>query len=135
MLAVVAATLALLGAERLVVTDRERVQETLYAAAQAVENNQPEALERLIDSGATDVRQTCRNALDRFTFRTAKIASNLHIELRLDQQPATAESRFTGVARLEGKRQQLVHDQVVRKVEVQLVQRGDQWLISDVALP
>lgn len=127
-------TAALLFVERIVVTDREEVEATLLAAAEAVQQNDLNALQRLIDATASEARDKARSAFREFSFKRAKIASDLRVDLHHDQQPATAEARFTATAKVVPKRQQFVHDQFVQRLAVQLVRRGDQWLITGATM-
>lgn len=66
MLLVGVLTLAGLGIERMVVTDREAITDTLHTACDAVEDNDIERLLGCISPSADGPRQMSRRVLDRF---------------------------------------------------------------------
>ena len=129
MLLVGVLTLAGFGIERLVVTDREAVTNTLDAAASAVEDNDLQRLLGCISPSAQQPRNQSRWVLDRFDVDNAWIR-NLEIDFnRLTSLP-TAHARFQAVGKGRDRKGQIPYNAYAQRVVVHLRLEGDRWLVT-----
>lgn len=126
--AVVLVTIATLVVEALVVTEVERVENTIYAAADALENNEVDSVLAMIAPDATEMRRRAERILPDATFRRVKINNDLKVTINRLAQPPTAEARFTCYYEVEYRPDLNPYPKGVRRFEVTLVQDGDQWL-------
>ena len=129
MLLVGALTLAGFGVERLVVTDREAVTNTLDTAATAVEDNDLERLLDCISPSAQQPRNQSRWVLDRFDVDKAWIR-NLEIDFNYLTSPPTAHAHFQAVGTGRDRKGQVPYNTYGQRVVVHLRQKGDRWLVT-----
>ncbi len=129
MLLVGVLTLAGFGVERLVVTDREAVTNTLDTAASAVEDNDLERLLGCISSSAQRPRNQSRWVLDRFDVDKAWIR-NLEIDFNYFTSPPTAHAHFQAVGTGRDRKGQVPYNTYGQRVVVHLRQKGDRWLVT-----
>lgn len=130
MVAVLLVTLGLVALERYVVTEREQVEETLFAAEAALEQNDADAVLALF-TATSPHRQEVARVLDRFKVRDAHIGRDLEVRTNQLTSPPSAKAFFTG--RVEGSdtRAAMPYDQVIRKFAVTFHRDGNRWLIHD----
>ncbi len=126
-LAVVALAVGLLIAERMVVTDREQVEQVLFEIAQAVERNDMDGALRHVSPDAPGVEHA-RSELGRIQFQEVDIKPNLEIQVAPDRIPATAEARFNVVVTANVG---LGVSRYPRYVEVTFEKQGDRWVVRD----
>lgn len=130
MAGVLAVTLGLVAVERLVVTEREEVAQTLDEVAAALtENDLPRVLKH-VASSAPQTRSAAQSAMARVTIRSAKVGSDLKIDISNSAVPQTATARF--VAQFSGNDRggQTPFDKVPQRLEVSLVKEDGQWRIA-----
>lgn len=127
--AVIALTLVLVLAERMVVTDREQVEATLSQLTDAIEANDLTAVLALMDPTATNVRTDAEKLMPQVKVRDAG-ATTVRVELDETSVPLRATSFFRG--RVDG-----VHSRsgarlfFFDQVEIDWQKTGDRWLIVD----
>ncbi len=139
MAVVATATIVLLLVERLVVTEREEVEDALASAAQALVSNDLEAL-LAIFSPDSPRRGEVQSVLKRFAIREAHIGGDLEIHFNRQAVPPSVTTQFTGRAEIRDSRGQIPYEHVIRKFKVTLHRQGDRWLIynftdADVHIP
>lgn len=133
LLAVIAGV-GLLGAgllivERLVVTDKETVEDTLTAAAQALEANDPQAVQQFIDP-ASPMRNRVASEMSRVTINKATF-SRLDVKFNRHTSPPTAEADFMGFINAHDRRGELPYESFAGRFTVRLRREGDRWLMTD----
>jgi hypothetical protein len=126
---VAAATLLLLGVERLIVTDREHVETALGDLMAAIEANDVPGALAVIDPAAADMRADAQALMPAVKVDKAR-ATSVEVELPEQTQPLTATARFRGI--LQG-----LHPQsgtpvayVNQRVDVGWVKRDGRWLAN-----
>ena len=130
MLLVGVLTLAGFGIERLVVTDREAVTNTLDAAASAVEDNDLQRLLGCISPSAQQPRDQSRWVLERFDVDKAWIC-NLEIDINRLTSPPTAKARFQAIGKGRDRKGQIPYNtSQPQRVVVNLRLEGDRWLVT-----
>jgi len=135
MIGVLVLVFAGVGLERLVVTDVERVEATLYGAADALEDND---LTRLLEQyvspdpvDAIDARRQAISAMGLVEITSVKI-SNLTVRINRLTSPPTAETEFHGAVRYDPKNpERIPYKHYTRRLEVPLRLEGDRWVIID----
>ncbi|MBU4271928.1 MAG: hypothetical protein KKE86_16330 [Planctomycetes bacterium] len=133
MLLVGVLTLAGFGIERLVVTDREAVTNTLDAAAAAVEDNDLERLLGCISPSAQRPRNDSRMVLDRFDVDKA-IIHNLEIDFNRLTSPPTAHAHFQAIGTGRDRKGQIPYNTYTQRVVVNLRLEGDRWLVTGYSI-
>jgi hypothetical protein len=119
--------LSLILVERYVVTDRERIEETLYGAAEALEADDVEAVLDNLSPTAETLRSEVRRRMQSFKIEEATVA-DLRIEFSPLELPPRAMARFMGVLKFEPS--EAPYDRLLRRVTVKLVKEGDRWLVE-----
>jgi ketosteroid isomerase-like protein len=94
--AAIALTVALLAVERLVVTDREAVQDTLYQMARDVEKNDLRlVLSHVHEDAERSIVEQAEYEFPRQTFKKVKIWENkLEIAIHSERNPPEATAKF-----------------------------------------
>lgn len=116
--------------EWLIVTEKERVEATLYGAAETVEaNDLDRLLNEYIASHAVVTRQYAR-VLEEFDVSAAKI-SQLEIKVNDLTSPPSAEATFVASVHFEDPRGRIPYRQRAARCTVVLWQEGDRWLVVD----
>jgi hypothetical protein len=129
--AVLFVMLLLLLIERYVVTDREQVEETLYAAAAALEANDLEATLSYVSPTADLLQGDIRGRMRSVEFEDTEI-SDLAIELSPSESPPRAHASFLG--RVDFKMSNLPFERIIRRVTVELTWEDDRWLVHSYKL-
>ncbi len=117
---------ALWGLERIVVTDREQIENTFYAAAAALERGDAEAVLEHVAPNAASLRSEIANRLRSARFEEVRI-TDLDIEFA-DRQRTSAQARASG--RLSVQSTGGLHLQPFGRVRFALVRDGDRWLFT-----
>ena len=81
-------------AERLVVTDREAVEATLYEIAADVKSNNRAAVLAHIYSGAPALRRQAAQEMPNYSFTECKVNKIHRIEVSTSDRPPSAEAEF-----------------------------------------
>jgi hypothetical protein len=125
---VVAGVLVLV--ERLVVTEREEIENALAAVATSLESNDARAVLSAFEPGFAG-RNEIERALARFTVREAHIGGDLEVRLNPLTTPPSASAYFTG--RVEGKdsRGEFPYEHLIRRFKVVFHRHDGRWLIAD----
>lgn len=129
--AVALVSLALVLVERYVVTDRERIEETLFGAAEALEADDIEAVLDYLSPTAEPLRSEVRSRMRSLKIEEATVA-DLRIEFSPLELPPRALARFLGVLKFEPS--EVPYDRLLRRVTVKLVKQGDRWLVESYEL-
>jgi hypothetical protein len=123
--------LVLVLVERYVVTDRERIEETLFGAAEALAADDIAAVLDYLSPTAEPLRSEVRRRMQSLKIEEATIA-DLHIEFSPLELPPRAMARFLGVLKFEPS--DVPYDRLLRRVTVKLVKEGDRWLVESYEL-
>ena len=129
---VLVATVALLGIERFVQTDREQIKATLHEVAELVEQNElVRALEH-VHSSRDDIRRRAATRLAGLKFERVSIKKNLNITIAPQSNPKQATATFNAVASLaEDAGFVEAHRPIPRFVEIEFEMEGGQWHVID----
>ncbi len=132
MLITVAATVALVVLERLVVTETEQVERTLYQIAQALEKNDVNAVLAYLHPRARSARNALRRVLPRVRILRASL-SDVRVEWVPGNRPLRARVRVFGHVLFEYRSAELaepIPHRYAREVTVILVKHGDRYLVA-----
>ena len=116
--------------ERLVVTDREAVEDTLRAAAEAVRAGDEQRVLSFVAPDAEGVREPVQRYLGTIEFTKIVIRAP---ETQVMQGPRrTARTRFTArvSGRFKGVEQPIAREEAVVFLEVRFRKEGDRWLVT-----
>ena len=119
--------------ERLVVTDREAVENTLDTAVAAVEANDLNRLLECISPSAQKTRADARWALGRVEFRKARI-TDLEITINRLTSPPTAKAKFHAIGTGRDRLGESPYPSFMRPVTVNLRREKGRWLIGDYSV-
>jgi len=134
MIAVIILTVALVIVERLVVTQREQVTDTLFEIARLVAKNDIEAASGYAYSGAPQIRQAAIAELSLYYFQAVDIKRNLNVKVYPDQDPPKATADFNVVVTLGTRDGFISERRVPRYVELTMYREADgQWRVADYA--
>ena len=120
--------------ERLVVTDREAVEQTLDAAVAAARKNDVNGVLDCISPSAKEAREYVRWIFGRFEVQEGHI-SDLDIKINRLKSPPTAEAKFLDVGKGRDRNGEAFHDSFVLRVLVKLRLEGKRWLVTDCDFP
>jgi hypothetical protein len=130
-IATILATVAAVLAERLIVTERERVTQTLFDIAGLVERNQVNEVLEYAYPKTPAVRVQAANELPRYRFSRVDIKRNLEIEVFPDLVPPMATANFNVVVVLDTRDGQFNSQLIPRYVEVTFYKDDDgQWRVG-----
>jgi len=131
--AVVAFTVAWLIVERLVVTDREEVRDTLAEIARDVQSNDLNRLVGHIAKGSPSLAQRARAEMPNYKFTECRVTKVHHIDVDASAEPRSAIVQFNVVASGTFKQGTLeISDTVPRWVQLQMVREEDgHWRVQD----
>jgi hypothetical protein len=119
----------LLVAERAIVTDNERIADTLDGIARAAEANDLDAILAHVAPNATAVRRMATDGLSQVTVREAHVGG---LEIKINDKTsepaalATFIGRFRVTPRGGGS---MGHETFVGRFQVGLVKQNDRWLV------
>jgi len=129
MIGVAAFVVVGLVVERLVVTDRKAIMQTLDAAVAAVTKNDLNGVLDCISPSAQEPRDFARWALDCVEIQEGHI-NDLEITLNRLTSPPTAEAKFLAVGRGKDRVGEFPLQSVAQRVVLQLQLQGDRWLVT-----
>jgi hypothetical protein len=117
--------------DRLVVTDREAVANTIYQAAAAAERNDLNAVMDFISPSAPEVKAEARRWIGQAKVESVSISA---MEVTLDRaakpMTATAEFRVYATGQLTDRRMPYPFNYLSRLL-VRLQHSGDRWLVTE----
>ena len=116
--------------ERLVVTEVERVEASLDAAAAALAANDLNGALQYVAPSAGQTRSRASQVLRLVQFTEVKV-NNLKITINDLTSPPTAEAKFTGVFHFKDRTGQLFRESYAAGLTVELRLEGDRWLITN----
>lgn len=127
---VVAVTLLLVLVERLVVTDREQVENALDGMLAAIQANDVPATIEFIDPAAAKIRTDAQALMPQIKVEVANAGS---VEVTVDDaaEPPTAMSRFRAFLHGTHGASGALVGYINQQVDLHWVKRGDRWLIDD----
>lgn len=118
--------------ERVVVTERERVESALFGAVAAVENNDLDAVLGYIGSQALEVRTMAQSRMKLVEIEEAKITDRPKIIINELTSPPTATASFTGRIRGQLKMGTQYGDTFIARFDVTLREYEGEWKIVSV---
>lgn len=128
LLGAVALTLVLLAVERVVVTEREAVENGVDEVLHAIETGDLPGVLRWIDPAAANVAADAERLLPLVKMNAANAAS-IEVTLHESATPPTAKSQFRAYLHgVHGTSGALVY--VNQRVDLEWVKRGDDWRIT-----
>lgn len=130
MLGVLVLTILGVVVERLVVTDRERIEATLDGCVRGLEANDLSRTLTFVAPNASHTRSRAEWALQRLQFTSIRLRE-MKITINRLTSPPTAEARFTTIFFFRDRMQEFPYDHYVLGLIVELQQEGDRWLITD----
>lgn len=128
MIGVLALTLGGVLLERLVVTERERVEETLFGAAAAIEANDLDRLMEYISPRASFSPRRARDVLRQYKFTEARI-NDVQIEINRLTSPPSAEAKMIGAFSVVDTHGQLPYTNGRLGLTVKLQLEDGRWRI------
>lgn len=132
MVAMILLTVAAVAVERLVVTDRERVDMALHEIARLVEQNDVDGALQYADPAHPVVRERAVAELPRYRFQKCTIARNLEIQVDPKHIPPKATAQFNAIVKLGFADGSWSDQTVVRFVRVTFFQDASgQWCVAD----
>lgn len=131
--AVVALTTVWLIVERLVVTDREAIAQTLAEIARDVENNDLNRLVKHIAKGNPSLVARAKAEMPNYDFSECRVTKIHNTDVDASAEPRSAKVQFNVVASGTFRQGGLeVSDTVPRWVELQMVREEDgRWRVID----
>ena len=134
LLVAVVGVLALVGlgvlVERLVVTERERVEMTLDEGIAALKSNNLKRVYAVLAPSAEGVRRQVQMGYALVTITDVSL-HNIEIELNDLTSPPTAEAKFDVVVYFRGKSSMITHDRWPGKFTLHFEKQGERWLVVD----
>lgn len=129
MVVVLVLTLGAVGLEQVVVTERERVEDTLYGAAAAIEANDLDRLMPLLAGTARVSLNRARSVFHQYKFTEARITS-VEIEINDLTSPPTAEAKTICAFSLIDTQAGLPYNNGRIGLTIQLQRESDRWRIT-----
>jgi len=125
-LAALGITAGLVVLERQVVTERERVENTVLAMAQCVQENDVPGLLEYIHSDATNVRARASREMGNYKFVRVVVKNNLRVEM---SSPTTdqAVAHFNVVVVLGDAGGMVTDQHIARTVQLTFAKQGNDW--------
>jgi hypothetical protein len=129
MLGVLALTLLGVLIERLVVTERERVEMTLDGITAALEANDLNRVLSYVSPDATQTRRRATWAMGRIEVQSARIY-NLEISINRLTSPPTAKAAFFGHLSYRDRQGEIPYNNYGSKFVVDLRKQGEVWVVT-----
>lgn len=85
--------------ERVVVTDREAIERTVYELAASIEADDVQAVLTFISPQAKRTKRDAKREMDRYAIELARIISPLQIEFLRQTSPPTARAEFRAIVK------------------------------------
>jgi len=129
MLGVLALTLLGVLVERLVVTERERVEMTLDGITAALEANDLNRVLSYVSPDATQTRGRAAWAMRRIEVQSARIY-NLEITINRLTSPPTAKAVFVGHIGYRDRQGEIPYNNYGSRFAVDLCKQGNVWVVT-----
>jgi hypothetical protein len=127
------AVLAFMGlavlVDKLVVTDREQVQNVIYDAARAAEQNHLEQVIDCISPSATRVRDEAHRWIGQAKLESVTIAQ-MEVTVDKSKQPFTAVAHFWVRAQGTAHTETAIYRNYLGRLVVDFRKEGDRWLVT-----
>lgn len=124
-------TIGLVLTERLIVTDREQVTQTLHEIAALVERNEIDAALEYAYSKSPGVRSQAASELPLYRFAEVNIKSNLQVKVFPKLAPPMAKAEFNVVVVLSTRDGLIANRRIPRYAEVTFYKEEDgQWRVG-----
>lgn len=127
--AVVVATAMLLAVERLIVTPREEVEQTLNDLTKRIAANDLPGVITFIEPGAKQVRTDAESLMPLVTVQRASILGTPEIAVDMISSPPTATVDCQGLVEVTVKKDG-IKGPYMDRVEIHFVREGECWLID-----
>lgn len=124
-------TLGLLLVERLVVTERERVENAVADIIAAVKANDLPGVLDSIDPAAAKVRADVQQLMPEMKVNAANSVGRTDVTFDETAQPPTADARILAVLVGIHERSGAPVGYYKQRVDLHWVKRGDRWLLDD----
>ena len=125
----IAGTIGMVVMERMVVTERERVEQTIYDVAACVERNDVEGAISHVHSQANRIRNHATREFSSWKFSRVVVKNNLEVKLTPPGNPQTATATFNVVVILSDASESIKDQHVARLVRVTLRKEQDDWRV------
>ncbi|MBN1853872.1 MAG: hypothetical protein JW829_14155 [Pirellulales bacterium] len=129
-LAILLITCLAVVAERVLLTERERIEAVIYGVAEAAEANNMSAVLAWIAPQSSEIRRLVQREMPRCQIERARILSKLSITLDENRSPLSAEVKFQGFLSGQWGRDHVNFGQI-SDVTVSLKKNNDSWLIIE----
>lgn len=129
--AVVMLTILAVVAERVLVTEKEKIEATIYGIAAAAEANDMRAVLAHLAPGASRIRRLVTRYMPDGEVERARVLGSLKITIDETESPPTARAHFNGFVRGRWGSDQISGAQRA-DVETLLERSGDTWLIIEM---
>jgi hypothetical protein len=126
---VMAITLALVGVERFIITDREQIEAETLGLADAIEANDVAGVLDHIDPAATQIRADVEALMPHVRWSVANAAS-ITVTLNEGADPPTASSRFRAFLQGIHSRSGVQVPYINQQVDMTWVNREGRWLMD-----
>jgi hypothetical protein len=123
-------TLLLLVVERVVVTDREAIEDSVEEVLAAIEANNVQGVLANIDPAAAGVRSDVEALMPQIKVISAN-AGGILVEVQVAATAPTATSQFRAFLQGTHGSSGMSVAYINQRVDIEWVKRGDRWLISD----
>ena len=114
--------------ERLVVTERERVEAAIYGAADAVENNDRQRVKDFLSRSAPEVLRRALSYMDRVRFTSVSVRG-LKVRINDLTSPRSAEATFTARADFTDQGGEYPYNTYAAQFLVKLVFEDGTWKV------
>ena len=132
-MAVIAAlTLVGIAFEQLTITDREAVEQTVYALAEAIEADNTPGVLSFISLQAQKTRADAAREMNHYEVELARVISDLQIDLHRQTSPPTAHVEFRALVRVQEGRSGLVFPGTLDFV-LTFGKEGERWMLLGYA--
>lgn len=121
--------IALVVVERVVVTPREEVEQTIDQIAAALRANDVDAVLAHLSGSARESRSRARWALGRVQINGVKV-SGLEVTVNSLTSPPSAKAVFSGVIKFDDRKKEYPYRVYASKFEIDLRKEGDRWKVT-----
>lgn len=129
MIAALALTAAVLAMERLVVTERERVEMTIDGITAALEANDLNRVLSYVDPAAAKTRGRAAWAMGRIEIQSVRVY-RLDISINRLTTPMTARASFFGYISYRDKQGEIPYGNYGSRFVVELRKENDRWVVT-----
>jgi hypothetical protein len=131
MAGVLAITLLLLLVERVVVTEFEEIEDTLYAAAAAIEAGDVQRVVDYVSPQAPELKQYAERALRQFTLSEVRIGNDLKVQVNPLASPRSADVHFTVKITGRDRKGSIPGGTILERADLTLHKIDGRWYVAD----